>query len=146
MHAHSARAGVDLQLTTSLAEDQAFYQGPPTQLNLVLVNLLSNAAKFTDSGEIELRVNAVRGGQGFQVLKFSVTDTGPGVSKDMQEKIFGFRGQAGTAEAQIKGFGIGLYVASEVREDEEREEGGELYFLFRAFFLLLSRFSSLLHI
>jgi len=143
MNKHAAPPGVNISAKSTL-EAGSIFIGAPTQLNLVLVNLLSNAAKFTSTGQIEISVDIVgeeeegeaegetitetkkeasdsRENENLdkdkkKIVKFAVTDTGPGVPQAMQEKIFGMRGQAGNAKSQAKGFGIGLFVAHELVE------------------------------
>ena len=147
MTSHSAAQGVDIifknnKTTETLGADAAF-MGAPVQLNLVLVNLLSNAAKFTKAGKVEISLDVVddeieeeeeeeeevveveekgnditdnkgKNSTVNKIIKFAVKDTGPGVPKGMQQKIFGMRGQAGSAQSQAKGFGFGLFVAHEL--------------------------------
>ena len=110
------------------AADSSFV-GAPTQLNLVLINLLSNAAKFTTEGKVVLSAAVVENNaeneksDGNQsVIKFTVTDTGPGVPKDQQEKIYGMRDQTGNDAGRAKGFGVGLFVAKQLVQ----QMGGEL--------------------
>ena len=122
MHSHSGVNGVRIHATVSDGADTGEFFGAPTQLNLVLVNLLSNAAKFTTVGSIELTVNIIETQLDFKVVRFSVTDTGPGVPQHMQGKIFAVRGQAGDDESRAKGYGFGLFVAHELVE----RMGGEL--------------------
>jgi len=126
MNAHSAKKGVAIKLSAASPEADSSFMGAPTQLILVLVNLLSNAAKFTTEGQIELSVAVKETSDhhtildhkvlDHKILRFAVKDTGPGVPKAMQESIFGMRGQAGNDSSQAKGFGFGLFVAHELVE------------------------------
>jgi len=125
MNKHSAKPGVSISLSAATEADFNFI-GAPTQLNLVLVNLMSNALKFTKEGEVVLSVAVVddAGAEGdpkedrevTSTLRFAVTDTGPGVPREQQKKIFGMRGQAGNETSKAKGFGFGLFVAHEIVE------------------------------
>ena len=132
MNKHAAKPGVSISLNASPQADFDFV-GAPTQLNLVLVNLMSNALKFTKEGVVELSVavledadagvgasEEVKDSDGDasheRILRFAVTDTGPGVPREQQEKIFGMRGQAGNETSKAKGFGFGLFVAHELVE------------------------------
>ena len=129
MNKHAAKPGVRISLNAAPEADFEFV-GAPTQLNLVLVNLMSNALKFTTEGKVELSVAVVEdqyvkdqdaiNKEGdcakVKVLRFAVTDTGPGVPREQQEKIFGMRGQAGNETSKAKGFGFGLFVAHELVE------------------------------
>ncbi len=76
-----------LRLVCDLAPDlPAALIGDPLRLQQILVNLIGNAVKFTDRGEIVLR--AERDARAEGLVRFSVTDTGIGIPKDMQSKIF----------------------------------------------------------
>ena len=140
--ATDAAEGKDTSFSVRVAGvANASFVGAPTQLNLVLVNLLSNAVKFTTEGRVVLCAVVVGGGKGGRSrrknegnrnegnqrsIKFTVTDTGPGVPKDQQEKIFGMRdqnqAQAGNGAEKAKGFGVGLFVAKQLVQ----QMGGEL--------------------
>lgn len=62
--------------------------GDPARLRQVLVNLVGNAIKFTDEGEVEVLVERVSEEDGVAQLCFSVRDTGPGIAQDKLEDIF----------------------------------------------------------
>ena len=81
--AHRVSPGVSLLLDCSC--DSFQLNTDPLRLQQLLINLLSNAAKFTEKGKIELSVQ-VEDEQ--RQVRFVVTDTGCGISPDMQEKIF----------------------------------------------------------
>jgi len=76
------------------------------RLRQVLMNLLSNAIKFTQFGTVTLRVGFVEG-----QLDIEVIDTGIGISKDMQNKIFEPFRQAGNSHQKIQGTGLGLSIS-----------------------------------
>ena len=78
----------------------------------VLMNLVGNAIKFTDSGEVRIEVSAADGS-----LMVSVTDTGPGIGEKDQENIFEEFRQAQSATTQKKGgTGLGLAIAKRIVE------------------------------
>lgn len=81
--AHRVSPGVGLLLDCPYESFQLITD--PLRLQQLLINLLSNAAKFTEKGKIELSVQ-VEDGQ--RQVRFVVTDTGCGISPDMREKIF----------------------------------------------------------
>jgi len=112
MSKHSVQQGVTIEAVCEEAE--VVLCGAPLQLNLMLLNLMSNAAKNTAQGRIVLGATVVRETGNVVDIKFSVTDTGPGIPVDMQKGIFGMRSQTGGVAEQSKGFGIGLNIASKL--------------------------------
>ncbi len=72
-------------------------------LQLVLNNMVSNAVKFTEHGRVDVRVSYGAGG-GEAVLE--VSDTGPGIAAEEQERIFGRRYRVG--DGSVPGLGLGL--------------------------------------
>lgn len=95
----------------------------PTQMNAdpdrvrqVLMNLVSNAIKFTYQGGVVLRVAPLTVPGGETVLRFSVTDTGPGLSQDAQQRIFEAFAQGADARdfrfaGKAAGAGLGLPIS-----------------------------------
>lgn len=80
----------------------------PTRLRQILLNLVGNAVKFTDAGSVVLKCShdANR-----QLLKFDVIDTGIGIEKNLQEKLFGDFVQADASISRnYKGTGLGLSI------------------------------------
>lgn len=89
------------------------------KLQQILKNLLANAIKFTERGEVSLRV---RSGGG-DTLMFSVTDSGIGIPRDQQEIIFeAFRQADGTTNRRFGGTGLGLSIS----RDLARLLGGDI--------------------
>ncbi|QPJ66177.1 MAG: response regulator [Candidatus Nitrohelix vancouverensis] len=80
--------------------------GDETKLRQVLINLIGNAVKFTDAGEVSLRVSPLEG----DTFLFEVTDTGPGIPPSAQETIFEPFGQEESG-AQKGGTGLGLAIS-----------------------------------
>jgi signal transduction histidine kinase len=86
--------------------------GDERRLAQVLMNLIGNAIKFTDAGEVSVRATTVDG-----ALRVSVRDTGPGISEADQEKIFDEFHQADNSSARRKGgTGLGLTIAKRIIE------------------------------
>ena len=91
--------------------------GDPNRLRQVIFNLLGNAIKFTDSGEIMVKVAVVaEDGQGV-TLRFEVHDTGIGVSNDARGRIFDSFSQAdGSTTRKHGGTGLGLAISKQLVE------------------------------
>jgi signal transduction histidine kinase len=81
----------------------------PMRLRQILLNLLSNACKFTKEGEVKLAARKVRNGSSF--VEFAVSDTGIGMTAEQQAKLFGEFSQADATTAQrFGGTGLGLAI------------------------------------
>ena len=96
-----------------------YIQADPVRLRQVLVNLLGNSLKFTDTGEVELKIEtlSVDEAAGKTTLMFSVRDTGIGIPAEMQKKIFESFSQAdSTTTRQYGGTGLGLTISSRIVE------------------------------
>jgi signal transduction histidine kinase/ActR/RegA family two-component response regulator len=97
-----------------------------SRLRQVLKNLLSNAFKFSDRGEVRVRVSQPHRGWSAQnqklaraesVIAFSITDSGIGIEDDLQTQIFEAFAQAdGTSRRQYGGTGLGLSISREIVE------------------------------
>src|SRR5450432_1654219 len=87
--------------------------GDPLRLRQVLLNLLNNAIKFTDSGEITLRVEAAGEAPGGNCMHFSVRDSGVGIAPDRLNHIFDAFAQADSSTTRkYGGTGLGLTICS----------------------------------
>lgn len=85
--------------------------GDPGRLRQILMNLVGNALKFTDQGEIMVRVQRLQD----NALQFSVSDTGIGISGDKQKTIFEAFVQADTSSTRhYGGTGLGLAIVSQL--------------------------------
>lgn len=101
---------VDLFLTLP-EQPQPYFLLDEQRVGQVLLNLLGNAAKFTNQGEIEVSLEIMAGGL-TQTARISVRDTGPGIEPDMVPTIFRPFTQADMAsERAYDGAGLGLAVA-----------------------------------
>jgi PAS domain S-box-containing protein len=93
------------------------------RLKQILINLLSNAVKFTSHGEVELQVSCDKINEKNAVFTFAVRDTGIGISKKQQEKLFKAFSQADTSTTRkYGGTGLGLSISSLLVQ----KMGGEL--------------------
>jgi signal transduction histidine kinase/CheY-like chemotaxis protein len=91
--------------------------GDPGRLRQVLINLLGNALKFTEQGEVNLRVEQERAEPDCTYLHFSVQDTGIGIPSDKQAVIFESFIQAdSSAGRHYQGTGLGLTISKRLVE------------------------------
>jgi PAS domain S-box-containing protein len=89
--------------------------GDPGRLGQVLVNLLSNALKFTDDGQVCVRIEHRGRAENKHRLRFSVTDSGIGISSEQIEQIFSAFHQAdGSATRKHGGTGLGLSICRQL--------------------------------
>ena len=115
--------------------------GDPAKLTQVLINLISNALKFTDrSGEVNLFVEKVAdedSDSNFETIRFSIKDSGIGISKEQKEKIFQAFTQADSSTSRkFGGTGLGLTISQAIIEymggkldvTSKEGEGAEFFF------------------
>ncbi len=97
-------------LIVDMPDDIGAMNSDRTKVLQALVNILTNAAKFTTDGEITLQVRR-RGSSGAQVIDFSVADTGIGMTPEQLEKIFNAFTQADNSTTrEFGGSGLGLAI------------------------------------
>ncbi|OEF95887.1 response regulator [Desulfuribacillus alkaliarsenatis] len=121
------------------------YQGTPRyvigdalRLQRVLLNLISNAVKFTDKGEIEVSIKCVQTrSDNKEELRFEVRDTGIGIPEDKMDRLFkSFSQVDGSLSRQYEGTGLGLAISKYLVEnmggtigvDSKVSEGTTFYF------------------
>lgn len=86
--------------------------GDPLRLTQILINLISNAIKFTPRGEVRLTVNSLMSDHANILLRFSVRDTGIGISEEQRDKIFKPFTQADPSiTRKYGGTGLGLVIS-----------------------------------
>ena len=89
--------------------------GDPTRVRQVLSNLLTNALKFTNQGEVEVSVRVLHSDDDQHLLELSIRDTGIGIAEDKLGSIFKAFTQAdGTTTRRFGGTGLGLTISSEL--------------------------------
>jgi len=108
----SLAAEKHLELTVDVAPDLPMGRGDERRITQVLLNLVGNAIKFTDKGRVTVRVSALD-----DAFLAAVADTGPGINKEDQERIFEEFQQSDGALAKGKtGTGLGLAIAKRIAE------------------------------
>ncbi len=108
-----------LAFTAEVAPDLPTGRGDGRRLSQVLLNLVGNAIKFTDKGEVAIRASATNG-----AFTVAVCDTGPGIAMADQAKIFEEFQQADSSITRKKGgTGLGLSIAKRIIE----MHGGRLW-------------------
>ena len=117
LHTLAGRAtdkGLELACHVALDVPDAI-RGDPHRLRQVIINLVGNAIRFTNKGEVVVDAAVVTPGERQVRLRLAVTDTGPGVPPDKQKLIFEAFSQADTSfTRRFGGTGLGLTIASEL--------------------------------
>ncbi len=105
-----------LTITIVMGEQTVTHlMGDPTRLRQVMINLVANAIKFTEKGDVVIRASTTIRDNGFVTLNVSVEDTGIGIKPDDRERLFKPFSQAdGTTTRQYGGSGLGLAISSEL--------------------------------
>lgn len=97
--------------------------GDPVRLHQIIMNLVSNAVKFTARGSITVGVRLLEEDEATATIEFSVADTGIGIMDNKTEKIFENFQQASSATARLfGGTGLGLAIAKQLVE----QQGGSI--------------------
>jgi CheY-like chemotaxis protein/nitrogen-specific signal transduction histidine kinase len=87
--------------------------GDPLRLSQVLINLVGNALKFTERGEVAVEVKPEQAGPGTVALRFAVSDTGIGIAPDKRDAIFAAFAQADPSTTRkYGGTGLGLSISA----------------------------------
>lgn len=95
----------------------AVVRGDPGRLRQVLVNLVSNAVKFSEHGEVVVRAMLDEESDGCLVIKFTVTDRGPGITEQAKEHLFQpFVQLDGSSTRKYGGTGLGLSICKRLMD------------------------------
>lgn len=98
-------------------------QGDPIRLGQVLINLVGNAVKFTETGSVTLRVDRDPHDADSDRVRFSIADTGVGIAAEAMEELFQPYSQLGQgAKSRHGGTGLGLFISRRLVE----MHGGEI--------------------
>ncbi|HEV7837094.1 MAG TPA: response regulator, partial [Gemmatimonadaceae bacterium] len=127
-----------LELACQIAADiPAAVGGDPSRLRQILVNLIGNAVKFTDKGEVVVRVECKCVDDKQVLVTFAVTDTGIGIPAEKHATIFEPFAQADSSTTRrFGGTGLGLTISARlvelmggsIRMESEPERGTQVYF------------------
>ena len=95
--------------------DDSVYTGDPVRIGQILINLVSNAVKFTQRGEIRVSLDREPLANGEVILNFSVSDTGTGIDNSQLDAIFDSFTQTSSSHAE-SGTGLGLAICKRLVE------------------------------
>lgn len=114
-----------LEITYSVSSNVPEYMmGDPTRLRQVLTNLVSNAIKFTEAGEVVVTLQSETKEAELHLLLFSVRDTGIGISPENQQRVFeAFEQADASTTRQYGGTGLGLAISKRIVQNM----GGEIW-------------------
>ena len=111
----AARKGITLGVEIDPAAPE-WALGDPLRIQQVLVNLLSNALKFTAAGCVEVKVKVLSVASAGHRLRLEVSDTGPGIRLEDQDKIFARFVQLPNQSNGQRGAGLGLTICRDLVE------------------------------
>ena len=110
LRAHDKGLELNCGLPANLA---SLWQGDPLRIRQVLTNLLGNAIKFTEQGEVSIGVTLLP--ESPHLLRFEIRDTGIGISEENQSRLFKSFSQAESSTARrFGGTGLGLFISKKL--------------------------------
>jgi signal transduction histidine kinase/CheY-like chemotaxis protein/HPt (histidine-containing phosphotransfer) domain-containing protein len=112
---YTVRKGIALGVDVDPAAP-AWALGDPLRIQQVLVNLLSNALKFTSQGRVDVKVKVLRALNARDQLRYEISDTGPGIRLEDQKKIFAQFVQLPNPGSVQLGAGLGLTICRDLVE------------------------------
>jgi len=123
------RTGEKVELRLSARVDPSlapWHRGDPTRIRQVLLNLLGNAVKFTEAGEISVTATLVEERPDIQIVRIDVADTGIGISAEQRLRLFAAFAQADSSiTRRYGGTGLGLSISRHLVEAMGGEIGVE---------------------
>ena len=116
MSLKAAEKGLDLTCLT-MPDVPKWVNGDAARVKQILVNLVNNAIKFTESGSISTRLAVEEQSQKHVTVRFSITDTGMGVPADRMDRLFkSFSQVDGSTTRTHGGTGLGLAISKQLAE------------------------------
>ena len=116
MRPQAESKGIQLALNATHDIPRLVY-GDSQHLHQILLNLLSNGVKFTETGGVRLEAEVAKRSSGKVTLRFKVIDTGIGISEELQEHIFESFTQADASISRnYGGTGLGLSISKQLAE------------------------------
>jgi two-component system, sensor histidine kinase and response regulator len=95
----------------------AHFRGDPLRLGQILINFCNNAVKFTDRGEVSVKVRVLEDSADSQFVEFSVSDTGIGMTEQQISRLFqAFEQADASTTRKYGGTGLGLAIAKQLTE------------------------------
>lgn len=119
---HEKKGRVTLRVTEQFGA-AVYLRGDVKKLRQVIINLVSNALRFTHHGTVSLRCELLQKEGATATVLFSVEDTGTGIPAVLHQEIFRRYFSSDTAQ-QMEGPGMGLFIAKEITE----KMGGKIWF------------------
>jgi len=112
--ANASKKDIDFSLWIDPSFSSMLLRSDPGKIKQVLINLISNAVKFTDNkGTIDVIIEQAKNHEDSLDVKFTVKDTGLGISKDQEDKVFEAFTQAdSTTSRKYGGTGLGLTISA----------------------------------
>ena len=104
---------IDLQLEMNI-QPTVIYLSDPVRITQILSNLISNALKFTDEGEVVVRVSSNGSSEKTDWVQMDVIDTGIGISQENSQRIFEEFTRVAMDKKQYEGAGLGLTITQKI--------------------------------
>jgi signal transduction histidine kinase/CheY-like chemotaxis protein len=132
----AAEKGLEIAAFVEPSARGAFH-GDPTRLRQVLLNLVGNAVKFTETGHVLIEAAARRARDGRSRLRLRISDTGIGLSRDARAKLFEkFQQADGSITRRFGGTGLGLSICRQLVDlmggeigVDDRPGGGSIFWV-----------------
>jgi signal transduction histidine kinase len=127
-----------VQLICHIRPDVPALVGDPVRVRQIIVNVVENAIKFTEEGQVAVSVEIGKAGDSSVVLHFTVSDTGIGIPPDQTETIFeSFKQTDSSTTRKYGGSGLGLAISKQLVEmmggkiwvDSELGKGSTFHFM-----------------